>query len=217
MLPPTSNWTGVPMPPGWPPSKRPRRRPTGRTGPSPGGGTVEPAPRPNRWPVEPARPPTYRSRLGKARGLFSGYLGSVRSKGKIDAATWDDLVEALIRADVGVGATDALLDGLRARVQSGEIVGPDALVDALKAELVAMLTSVDWSLAVPARGPPESAAGGRTPAMPDRAGEPSVDVWLFVGVNGVGKTTTVGKVASRMSGRNPGAAGRRRHLPGRRR
>ena len=138
---------------------------------------------------EPAEPPTYRSRLGKARGLLSGYLGAVRSKGRIDAATWDDLEEALIRADVGVGATDALLDGLRTGVKDGEIVGPDALVDALKSELVSMLTSADSSLAVPGSAP---AVGQDEDARP-------VDVWLFVGVNGVGKTTTVGKVASRLS------------------
>ncbi len=162
---------------------------------------VEPAP-PEPVEEEPAEPPTYRSRLGKARGLLSGYLGAVRSKGKIDAATWDDLEEALIRADVGVGATDALLDGLRARVKSGEIVGPDALVDALKAELVSMLTSVDWSLAVPASaGVGVSGSDGTDAgdAGQNGDGEPSVDVWLFVGVNGVGKTTTVGKVANRMS------------------
>ncbi len=138
---------------------------------------------------EPAEPPTYRSRLGKARGLLSGYLGAVRSKGRIDAATWDDLEEALIRADVGVGATDALLDGLRTGVKDGEIVGPDALVDALKSELVSMLTSADSSLAAPGSAP---AVGQDEDARP-------VDVWLFVGVNGVGKTTTVGKVASRLS------------------
>ena len=68
--------------------------------------------------VEVVEPPTYRGRLGKARGLLAGYLGSVRSRGKIDASTWDDLEEALIRADVGVGATDLLLDDLRARVIS---------------------------------------------------------------------------------------------------
>ena len=140
-------------------------------------------------PPEPAEPPTYRSRLGKARGLLSGYLGAVRSKGRIDAATWDDLEEALIRADVGVGATDALLDGLRTGVKDGEIVGPDALVDALKSELVSMLTSADSSLAAPGSAP---AVGQDEDARP-------VDVWLFVGVNGVGKTTTVGKVASRLS------------------
>ncbi len=151
---------------------------------------AQPVPEPAQpTPPEPAEPPTYRSRLGKARGLLSGYLGAVRSKGKIDAATWDDLEEALIRADVGVGATDALLDGLRTGVKDGEIVGPDALVDALKSELVSMLTSADSSLAVPGSAP---AVGQDEDARP-------VDVWLFVGVNGVGKTTTVGKVASRLS------------------
>jgi fused signal recognition particle receptor len=138
-------------------------------------------------PAPPAEPASYRSRLGKARGLLSGYLGAVRSKGRIDAATWDDLEEALIRADVGVGATDALVGDLRARVKSGDIVGPDALVDALKGDLVAMLSIADAALA-----PPGSGRHHGTEV-------PSVDVWLFVGVNGVGKTTTVGKVASRMS------------------
>ena len=141
-------------------------------------------------------PATYRGRLGKARGLLSGYLGAVRSRGKIDAASWDELEEALIRADVGVGATDGLLDELRSRVKGGEIDGPDALVDALKSELVAMLSAADASLAVPGR---------RRTAEPEPEPEPgsepasTVDVWLFVGVNGVGKTTTVGKVATRLS------------------
>jgi fused signal recognition particle receptor len=151
-----------------------------------------------------AEPPTYRSRLGKARGLLSGYLGTVRSKGKIDAGTWDDLEEALIRADVGVGATDALLDGLRTRVKGGEIAGPDALVDALKAELVAMLTTGDASLALPGTSPGAgedgpSAGGNESAEGEDSEDSRPVDVWLFVGVNGVGKTTTVGKVANRLS------------------
>jgi fused signal recognition particle receptor len=147
-------------------------------------------------PVEPAptepevEPPSYRGRLGKARGLLSGYLGAVRARGKIDAATWDDLEEALIRADVGVGATDSLLDDLRGRVTSGEIGGPDDLVEALKADLVAMLTSEAAGLSVVGADRPEAAEG--EPAR-------TVDVWLFVGVNGVGKTTTLGKVATRMS------------------
>ena len=47
--------------------------------------------------------------------------------------------EALIRADVGVGATDALLGDLKTRVKAGEIDGPDALIDTLKSDLVEML------------------------------------------------------------------------------
>ncbi len=146
-------------------------------------------------PPEPAAPPepvTYRGRLGKARGLISGYIGSIRSRARVDAATWDDLEEALIRADVGVKSTDALLSGLRTRVASGEIGGPDALVDALKADLVSMLSSVDGR-----RASLDTTDAGSGEAGSVDAG--SVDVWLFVGVNGVGKTTTVGKVANRLS------------------
>jgi fused signal recognition particle receptor len=165
---------------------------------------VEPAPAPveadarlpEPEPEPEPEPATYRGRLGKARGLLSGYLGSVRSKGKIDASSWDDLEEALIRADVGVAATDGLLADLKTRVKSGEISGPDALVDALKSDLVAMLSSAEASLAVP--GAASAAITGSDADAPDDE-ERSVDVWLFVGVNGVGKTTTVGKVANRVS------------------
>jgi fused signal recognition particle receptor len=150
---------------------------------------------PEERPSEP-EPATYRGRLGKARGLLSGYLGSVRSKGKIEASSWDDLEEALIRADVGVGATDALLADLKSRVKAGEISGAEALVEALKGDLVAMLSSTDATLAVPGApdGPPDVDAddGNADDGRP-------VDVWLFVGVNGVGKTTTVGKVANRVT------------------
>ncbi len=137
---------------------------------------------------EPA-PASYRGRLGKARGLLSGYVGAIRARGRIDGETWDELEEALLRADVGVGATDALLDDLRTRVKAGEIGGPDALVDALKADLVAMLAAGASGLPV---------VGADRPAAADGV-ERTVDVWLFVGVNGVGKTTTVGKVATRLA------------------
>ncbi len=188
------------------------------------GTTATPAAPPTPAPEITLEPATYRGRLGKARGLLSGYLGAVRSRGKIDTATWDDLEEALIRADVGVGATDTLLTDLRARVKAGEIAGPDALVDALKGDLVAMLSTADASLSVPrpnraTEAEPDSGAepdtgagpspttgasaspGSATPATqatPATLSTP-VDVWLFVGVNGVGKTTTVGKVANRLS------------------
>jgi fused signal recognition particle receptor len=166
------------------PTTSPTAAPT--TGEAPA--VVEPSPA--AAPEPEAEAASYRGRLGKARGLLSGYIGSVRARGSIDAATWDDLEEALIRADVGVGATDALLDDLRARVKAGEIAGPDALVDALKADLVAMLARGSSGLAEVGAGRPAAADG-----EPDRV----VDVWLFVGVNGVGKTTTVGKVATRLS------------------
>ncbi len=125
-------------------------------------------------------PPTYRSRLGGVRGLFSGAVSALRG-GRIDAATWDSLEEALIRADVGVSTTTALLDELRAKVQSKQITSGDDLLQALGASIRALLDG----------------AGSRELHFDGRAGEP--DVWLFVGVNGVGKTTTIGKLARRQS------------------
>lgn len=116
--------------------------------------------------------PTFRDRMGKARSLFSGYLGSVRGREKITDETWDELEEALILADVGVETTASVLDDLRSRVKKDAIVDPEALLDALKVDLVSRL------------------AGERTLAFEPGA----LNVWLFVGVNGVGKTTTIGKL-----------------------
>ncbi len=126
----------------------------------------------------PSAPPSYRSRLGGVRGLFSGAVSALRS-GRIDAATWDTLEEALIRADVGVTTTNALLEDLRAKVESKEISGGDDLLAALGASIRDLLAH----------------AGSRSLRIDGRAGSP--DVWLFVGVNGVGKTTTIGKLARR--------------------
>ena len=122
--------------------------------------------------------PRFRDRLGKARSLLSGYVGSVLSRSAIDAETWDELEEALIRADVGVKATTAMLDDLRARVKSEGIKTPTELVQALKDDLKKQLASADRGLLF-------------------EPGQPNV--WLFVGVNGVGKTTTIGKVGLRES------------------
>ncbi len=124
-------------------------------------------------PPEPAPKARFRDRLGKARGLLSGYIGAMRTRDKIDEETWDDLEEALLRADVGVGATTALLDQLRSRVKAEGITTADGLVEALKDDLKKRLTMADRSLRY-------------DPGVPN--------VWLFVGVNGVGKTTTIGKV-----------------------
>ncbi len=183
-------------PAGTPAGTAPATAPVGRVEApaAPAPSAPEPPPEPAPPAVAVPEPATYRGRLGKARDLLSGYLGALRSAGRIEASTWDDLEEALIRADVGVGATDALIAGLRARVKDGGIDGPDALVRALNADLVAMVSTADSELALPGSG----RAAGSGPA-PD-GGDRPVDVWLFVGVNGVGKTTTVGKVAHRMSG-----------------
>ena len=137
-----------------------------------------PAPEPELAPEPEA--PTYRSRLGSVRGIFSGAVSALRG-GRIDAATWDSLEEALIRADVGVRTTDALLTDLRARVASKEIGSGTDLLSVLGDEIRALLDVAD----------------SRQLRFAGEAG--TVDVWLVVGVNGVGKTTTIGKLARQES------------------
>jgi fused signal recognition particle receptor len=121
--------------------------------------------------------PRFRDRLGRARLLLGGYLSSVRSKDRIDESTWEDLEECLILADVGAGVTAELLDELRARARKDSLESPDALVEALKDELKVRLYG-DNELHMSGEG---------------------TTVWLFVGVNGVGKTTTIGKLGMRQA------------------
>jgi fused signal recognition particle receptor len=124
-------------------------------------------------PPAPPRKRTVFERLSRARSTFAGYVGSIVGRSKIDDETWDDLEEALIRADVGVGTATELLDDVRARVKAEGIETGDLLVEAVKTEMKQRLAVADRSL---------------------RLDEGTTNVWLFVGVNGVGKTTTVGKV-----------------------
>src|SRR5438067_9237497 len=95
---------------------------------------VEPEPQPVPEGIAPVKP-SFRDRLAKARSAFSGAFGSVLSRSKIDDDTWDDLEEALLRADVGVRPTTELLDAVRARVKDEGITDPEALLDALKGEM----------------------------------------------------------------------------------
>ncbi|HZU74339.1 MAG TPA: signal recognition particle-docking protein FtsY [Acidimicrobiales bacterium] len=137
---------------------------------------IEPLPGEPAVVIEPVPPlkPSIRDRLGRARSLLAGYVGSVLSRSSIDDEAWEELEEALIRADVGVGTTGQLLDALHQRVKAESLETPAQLVAGLKAQIKADLAGADRSLALRAD---------------------TTNVWLFVGVNGVGKTTTIGKVA----------------------
>jgi fused signal recognition particle receptor len=123
--------------------------------------------------------PRFRDRLSKARSLLSGYVGAIAGRSRIDDETWDELEEALIRADVGIEPTAELLEHLRARVKAEGLITGDELLEALKSELTARLSGFDLDL---------------------HLSDASPTVWLFVGVNGVGKTTTIGKLAKRETG-----------------
>jgi fused signal recognition particle receptor len=131
-------------------------------------------------PEEDATPaptrPRLRDRLGKTRAAFAGAVGALRGGGRVDDETWDDLEEALILADVGVPTTTRILDDVKARVATEKITDAAGVIDVLKAELVDLLGTADRSLLL---------VPGET------------NVWMFVGVNGVGKTTTIAKLAQR--------------------
>jgi fused signal recognition particle receptor len=141
-------------------------------------------------PVDVVERPSVRARLARARGAFASTLLGIRGRSGITTETWDELEEALLRADVGVRVTEELLSGLRARVKSKEITGPDELLAALQTEMTSRLAEADRELCFEPAG-----EGGAEPVGPN--------VWLFVGVNGVGKTTTIGKVGAQQA-----AAGR---------
>jgi fused signal recognition particle receptor len=147
-------------------------------GEGPAGVVAEPAAEVEAVEAPPAVKPRIRDRLDKARSTLSGYLGAIRTSDKVDAETWDELEEALIRADVGVGATTDILDRLRTTVAEHKITDPEILLEALKAQLKDDLRTGDRTLHLEPGGP---------------------NVWLFVGVNGVGKTTTIGKVGKQQA------------------
>jgi fused signal recognition particle receptor len=115
-----------------------------------------------------------RDRLGKTRAAFS----RLRGRGKLDDETWEELEDTLLLADVGMPTTERILGDVRERARVEKTADSDALMGLLHGELVALLDDGDKSRTLTA-----------TP------GEPNV--WMFVGVNGVGKTTTIAKVAQR--------------------
>jgi len=108
--------------------------------------------------------------------LFSGMGSLFLGAKEIDANLFEELESRLLMADVGVDATVEIIESLTRRVSRRELTRPDALQAALKEELLALLSPCQVPLNI----------SGRKPF-----------VILVVGVNGVGKTTTIGKLAKR--------------------
>ncbi len=118
-----------------------------------------------------------RENLTRPRQTISPQLAGIFAPTLVSAETWDDLEEALISADCGVDASLGLVEELRAEAAQGRIISGADLSRAL------------WR-AVATQMAPE-------PARIPLDGAPTVI--LIVGVNGSGKTTTVGKLAHRLS------------------
>jgi fused signal recognition particle receptor len=117
-----------------------------------------------------------RERLTRSRTQLGSGLGNLfLGRKKIDDDLFEELETLLLTADVGVEATNRIIEDLTQRVKRKTLADPQALLAALKAELREIL--------VAAHKPVRAAA-------PDRP-----QVLLMVGVNGAGKTTTIGKLA----------------------
>ncbi|MEO6065457.1 MAG: signal recognition particle receptor subunit alpha, partial [Lysobacterales bacterium] len=124
----------------------------------------------------------WRERL-RGNGLGRALAGLLSGNPKLDEDLLDELETALLSADVGIAATTLLLGNLRTRMAAREFIDADALYAALRADLLGMLRRVELPLVI------------------DDSLRPFV--LLVVGVNGVGKTTTIGKLARHMQ--NDGA------------
>lgn len=113
--------------------------------------------------------------LKKTREGLIGRLESlVKGRRVIDADLLDEIEELLIEADLGVGVVTEVIEGLRRRVSEGRVTSPDEIMGLLREELLTLVGS---------ERVPVNKQSGTT-------------VIMVVGVNGTGKTTTVGKLAA---------------------
>ena len=112
--------------------------------------------------------------LAKTRDVLNTPVTELFSGGKIDEALYEELESILLTADMGVAATQSLLETLRSRVKREALTDAAQLKDALKQALVELLTPLQQPLDISTHQP---------------------FVIMLAGVNGAGKTTTIGKLA----------------------
>ena len=116
--------------------------------------------------------------LTKTRSSFTGRIDSLfAGKKEITESLMDELEEILFTSDIGVTTTQGLLDAVREKVTRKELKDPQKLKEMLKNHILSLLD----------QKPIENA--------PSKPGDPLVI--MIAGVNGVGKTTTIGKIANR--------------------
>ncbi len=157
--------------------------------------TDEPIEAPAIAPVEeaPEPAPSAKPRVGKdatlsdglagTRTSFFARLGRILERGSLGPEVLHDLEDALLLADVGVAIAGRLTATLRAEIKARGVTTPQQVRSRLKQELLAALSTAD-------RGGDPLALGTARP-----------HIILFVGVNGVGKTTTIGKIAAQLRDR----------------
>ena len=139
--------------------------------------------------LAPVEPDTEQSRMQRLRSRLSGKalgrsLATIFSGDRIDASVWSDLQDSLIIADVGVESSEEIVATVRELARSAGVAAPPDLRDILRSVLIdAINPGMDRSINI--------SRSGQEPA-----------VVMVVGVNGTGKTTTTGKLASLLVSRD---------------
>jgi fused signal recognition particle receptor len=112
-----------------------------------------------------------------SRERWFGRIVNLLRSPRLDDSVWDEIEEILISSDVGVETSLRIIDDLKQQVKSGQLDSPDAVTEALKQALTNGLSTDFEGL------------------LPGDEGTAKPYVILMVGVNGVGKTTSIGKLA----------------------
>jgi fused signal recognition particle receptor len=129
-------------------------------------------------PAAPAWSTRLRQGLSKTRGRLAAHLSTLFRPGvKIDAELLEDIESELLSADVGIEATDRIMAQLQEQAKANQVTDADALYQELRSEMLRILSVSDSG----------------NPLLGDLSHHPFV--LLVIGVNGVGKTTTIGKIA----------------------
>lgn len=129
------------------------------------------------------------SGLEKSRdGIFSKLSRAVAGKSKVDEEVLDELEEILITADVGVDTTLRIIERIEERVARDKYLGTDELNTILRDEVTALLAEA-----------PAATSSSDLGFLFEKNKEGDPFVLMVVGVNGVGKTTTIGKLAARLT------------------
>ncbi|MBF3576431.1 signal recognition particle-docking protein FtsY [Burkholderia pseudomallei] len=126
---------------------------------------------------EPAAKKSWIARLKSGLAKTSSSITNVFVNTKIDDALYEELETALLMSDAGIDATEHLLDALREKVRAGRLTDPQQVKDALRGLLVELLAPLEKSLVL-----------GRAQPL----------VMMIAGVNGAGKTTSIGKLAKHL-------------------
>ncbi|MBL8414554.1 MAG: signal recognition particle-docking protein FtsY [Propionivibrio sp.] len=136
-------------------------------------------PEPASAPPQPSWRERLKAGLARTRAQFGGKLKSIFSRGKVDDELLEELETLLLTSDVGMEATQHLLDELKTRARRDKLDTPEGIQQALSAALIQLLLPLEQPLEITSHRP---------------------FIIMIAGVNGAGKTTSIGKLAKYFHG-----------------